>query len=164
MIDLNLEKESLFSAADIYGILDISMQYADENSFLNYYVYERCVMLNALKIYNPELLDEIADLMEQNVLEAWDKYLQNGELKKMYEDPDSKVSTGLDLLLEASEDYFYSYKDFVQSIRAVAVDFSQVVGKGAKDGQASLANIFTNDNVEEIREIADKWGINNKLQ
>lgn len=157
MIDFKAEKECKFTAADIYAIMDIAAQNANDNGYLNYYVYERCLLLHAIKICYPEKLDEVVAAMDSNVLEAWDKYLKDGTIEKMMDE----YSDSIDILNDIAEIYFMEYREYLMSIRAVATDFQQVVGKGAEQGNENIANLFLNKDVEEVRAIADKWGINN---
>ena len=159
MIDFKAEKECKFTAADIYAIMDVAAQNANDNGYLNYFVYERCLLLHAIKICYPEKLDEVVAAMDSDTLGAWDKYLKDGTIEKMV----NEYSDSIDTLEDIAETYFAEYQEYLMSIRAVATDFQQVVGKGAEQGNENIANLFLNKDIEEVRSIADKWGINNSV-
>ena len=85
MIDLRIEKERHMTTQDMYDILDFAMQAAEDNGFINSFIYERALYEFAALILFPDRKDEFSSLIAENVNTAWDTMLEDGILEELVE-------------------------------------------------------------------------------
>ncbi len=69
-LDLNKEKTSALSSAAQFDIINFAIQAAEENGFLNSFIFERALYCFAAIILNDDRKEEISHLVSQGVVEA----------------------------------------------------------------------------------------------
>ena len=72
-LDINKEKTSALSSAAQFDIINFAIQAAEENGFLNSFIFERALYCFAAIVLNDDRKDEISHLVSQGVIEAWEK-------------------------------------------------------------------------------------------
>ena len=70
MINLEIEKTLTFSAQDRYDIISFAMDAADDNGFINSFVFERALYCYAFMMLRPERKDELTPIAANNILDC----------------------------------------------------------------------------------------------
>ena len=68
MINLEIEKSLTLSAQDHYDIISFAIDAADDNGFINSFVFERALYCYTFIILNPERKDELSPIAAENIL------------------------------------------------------------------------------------------------
>ena len=70
MINLIFEHDSHLSSQDRYDIISFAMEAADDNGFINSFVYERALYCYAAIMLYPERREEIGNLLSDSPIVA----------------------------------------------------------------------------------------------
>ena len=79
----NLETTRKLTSQDIYDIIHFSAQSAEDNGFVNQYVFERALYAYAAIILYPDRKEEIGRMVSNNILDAWDALVSDGTTSDM---------------------------------------------------------------------------------
>ena len=96
-IQLDAEKKRKLSTQDMYDILHFAAQSAEDNGFINQFVYERALYAYAAVILYPDRKQELAAAISNNILDAWDVLIKDGTVENM--DKDFSIDMVHDTLL-----------------------------------------------------------------
>ena len=159
-MQLQLEKDSAFSAQEAYQIISDAIDFAEEDGgFINSFIFERALYVCAARALYDDKADEInTSLLEDgSPLITWDKLLEDGTIDKMI---DEHKDT-LDYLADLGEIWFQEYVDAAHSMRSL-VDVVNTLMEGMAGNMSKQLEMFKNDaDIQNVAEIADKWGMNN---
>lgn len=159
MIDLKVEKDLKLSAQEVYDICDFAVQASYDDGFMNSYIYERALYIfAAIRLYE-DRADEITSLAAQNINLAWTTLLEDGLL----EDMAVNYETECNYLCSIGETWFDDYTKYAQSARGLLNTIQNFTGELVSSAAEQFKQINGNGEVQEVLEIADKWGLNNAL-
>lgn len=158
MIDLHFEKERHMTTQDVYDVLDFAMQAAEDNGFINSFIYERALYEFAALILFPDRKDEFASLIAENVNTAWDAMLEDGILDELV----SNYEQDLNYLASLGEKWIDEFSSYIHSARGLLNTFQEITGNISAQNAQTLANMIKENGIDEILDFADKWGMNNE--
>lgn len=85
-MDLTIEKELALNAKDRYDIYTFATEAADDNGFVNSFVFQRALYCyTILLLAEDEYKDQIRPLIAENLVQAWDKIIEDDILPKIIE-------------------------------------------------------------------------------
>lgn len=156
-IQLDAEKKRKLTTQDMYDILHFAAQSAEDNGFINQFVYERALYAYAAVILYPERKQELAAAISQNILDAWDILIEDGTVENMNKD----FSTDMDELARNGSVWLTDYSGYLQSLRGVFSSFQIFSNDMVDSAVKRFKNTFNDNKAEEVLNILDKWGMNN---
>lgn len=156
-IQLDVEKKRKLTTQDMYDILHFAAQSAEDNGFINQFVYERALYAYAAVILYPERKQELAAAISQNILDAWDVLIEDGTVENMNKD----FSTDMDELARNGSVWLTDYSGYLQSLRGVFSSFQIFSNDMVDSAVKRFKNTFNDNKAEEVLNILDKWGMNN---
>ena len=156
MIDLRIEKERHMTTQDMYDVLDFAMQAAEDNGFINSFIYERALYEFAALILFPDRKDEFAPKIAENVNSAWDAMLEDGILEELV----TNYEQDLNYLATLGEKWIEEFTTYIHSARGLLNSFQEVTGNISNMGIERLVNAAKESGVAEALQIADDWGMN----
>lgn len=156
-IDLTFEADKKLSTQDIYDIINFSIEAADDNGFVNSFIFERALYLFAAIILEPELKDELAPRVAQNINDAWDYAVENAIIE------DLAVNYEIDLsqLADQGKIWFDEYVHYNCSARGLLNTIQQFSSDIVQAAAQQLQNSASNSGIQDVLKIADNWGMNN---
>lgn len=159
-IQLDAEKKRKLSTQDMYDILHFAAQSAEDNGFINQFVYERALYAYAAVILYPDRKQELAAAISNNILDAWDVLIKDGTVENM----DKDFSIDMEELARNGSIWLTDYSGYLQSLRGVFSSF-QIFSNDMVDSAVNRFKDTFNDNkAEEVLNILDKWGMSNNLE
>ena len=159
-IQLDTEKKRKLSTQDMYDILHFAAQSAEDNGFINQFVYERALYAYAAVILYPDRKQELAEAISNNILDAWDALIEDGTVENM----DKDFSIDMEELARNGSIWLTDYSSYLQSLRGVFSSF-QIFSNDIVDSAVNrFKNTFNDNKAEEVLNILDKWGMNNNLE
>lgn len=159
-IQLDAEKKRKLSTQDMYDILHFAAQSAEDNGFINQFVYERALYAYAAVILYPDRKQELAAAISNNILDAWDVLIKDGTVENM----DKDFSIDMEELARNGSIWLTDYSSYLQSLRGVFSSF-QIFSNDMVDSVVNRFKDTFNDNkAEEVLNILDKWGMSNNLE
>ena len=153
----NLETTRKLTSQDIYDIIHFSAQSAEDNGFVNQYVFERALYAYAAIILYPDRKEEIGRMVSNNILDAWDALVSDGTTSDM----EKNFSSDLKILGEVGSVWLDDYIKYLQSARGIFSTFQTFSGDIVESTVNRFKDTFNESDAKTVLEIADKWGMNN---
>lgn len=156
-MNLEQEKNCIFSAQEIYDIISDAIDMADDDGFINSFVFERALYVCAARALYDDKFDEInTSLIEDgSPLITWSKLLEDGTIDQMA----AEHQGPLDYLASLGQTWFEEYTEAAHSLRSL-IDVIQTFTDGMASGVTEQLNMFKKDaDIQNVVDIADKWGL-----
>lgn len=153
----NLETTRKLTSQDIYDIIHFSAQSAEDNGFVNQYVFERALYAYAAIILYPDRKEEIGRMVSNNILDAWDALVSDGTTSDM----EKNFSSDIKILGEVGSVWLDDYIKYLQSARGIFSTFQTFSGDIVESTVNRFKDAFSESDAKTVLEIADKWGMNN---
>lgn len=153
----NLETTRKLTSQDIYDIIHFSAQSAEDNGFVNQYVFERALYAYAAIILYPDHKEEIGRMISNNILDAWDALVSDGTVLDM----ETNFSADLKILGDVGSVWLDDYIKYLQSARGIFSTFQTFSGDIVESTVNRFKDAFSESDAQTVLEIADKWGMNN---
>lgn len=158
-LDLNKEKTSALSSAAQFDIITFAIQAAEENGFLNSFIFERALYCFAAIVLNDDRKDEISSLVAKGIIEAWERLVEDGTIDELV----INYAEALDDLSENAQRWFEEYNKYTISARGLLNTIQELSGTIVQNAATQLRDASTESGVFDILKIADEWGMNNRL-
>ena len=157
-MNINLEKAYKLSSQERYDIISNAMDAAEDDGFINQFVFIRSLYVFAARVLYPELTEQInTDLLNGSPMMVWDKMLEDGIIDNMVND----YSDELNVLADEGQVWLEDFMTFRNSARGI-IDVLQVFTENIAGGMEKRLEMFKNDmDITGVQEIAEKWGLNN---
>lgn len=153
----NLETTRTLTSQDIYDIIHFSAQSAEDNGFVNQYVFERALYAYAAIILYPDRKEEIGRMVSNNILDAWDALVSDGTTSDM----ENNFNSDIKILGEVGSVWLDDYIKYLQSARGIFSTFQTFSGDIVESTVNRFKDAFNENDAKAVLEIADKWGMNN---
>lgn len=156
MINVNAEKAYSLSTQNVYDIIGFAMQNAEDNGFLNSFVFERALYLYAALVLYPDRKDEIATLISISPLTAWEALIEDGTIEDMMKN----YQPELDFLAENGEDWYEEYSKYAHSARGLLDTIQDFTKSIVEQALEQFQGTINKEELKQTLELADKWGMN----
>ena len=155
MINLDLEKSLALDAQERYDIISFAMDAADDNGFINSFVFERALYCFAAVILYPEQKEIISKALAVNPVETWKTLVENGFIEQMQKD----YELTLNQLAAEAEQWYKEYSDWAHSARGILNIVQQFTGDFIGNAAKTLKATMEESGAEQIIDIANEWGM-----
>lgn len=157
-INLQQEKNMCLSAQERYDIIDFATQAAEDNGFMNSFIFERALWLFAAIRLCEDRHDEIASMVARNLLEAWDELVADGTLEDMF----VGCKDDLDILADEAFTWFNEYTTYAHSARGLLSTIQTLSGDIVAQAAEQFQSMNGNGDFQQVLDIASNWGMNNR--
>lgn len=151
------ETAKKLTSQDMYDIIHFAAQSAEDNGFVNQFVFERALYAYAAIIVYPDRKEELGRMVSDNILDAWDALLADGTIADMNE----KFAVDMDALGQIGSVWLNDYIKYLQSMRGVFSVFQNFSGDIVESTVNRFKDAFSESDAQTVLDIADKWGMNN---
>lgn len=158
-LDINKEKTYAITSAMQYDIINFAIQAAEENGFLNSFIFERALYCFAAIVLNDDRKEEISSLVAAGVIEAWEKLVEDGTMEEMLDN----YKNELDELNNNAVRWFNEYNKYSISARGLLNNIQELSGSIVQTAADQLRSASTETGIMDVLKIADNWGMNNSL-
>lgn len=155
MINLENEKSLALDAQERYDIISFAMDAADDNGFINSFVFERALYCFAAIALYPEQKDIIVKAMTESPMIAWLILIDQKILDKMIEEYEPTIKQ----LADEAQVWFNEYSDWAHSARGILDIVQQFTGNFVENAANSLTASAEESGVSKIIDIANEWGM-----
>lgn len=156
-MNLEQEKNCVFTPQETYEIISAAIDMADDDGFVNSYVFERALYVCAARVFYEDKVDEINTSLIENgsPLITWKELLDNGTIDQMI----AEHQESLNYLASFGQNWFEEYTEAAHSLRSL-VDVIQVLMSNMAENMGKQLDMFKQDaDVKNVIDIADKWGL-----
>lgn len=151
-LDLNKEKTSALSSAAQFDIINFSIQAAEENGFLNSFIFERALYCFAAIVLNDDRKDEISSLVAKGVIEAWEQLVEDGTMDQLV----AEYKDVLDDLNDNAVRWFEEYNKYTISARGLLNNIQELSGSIVQNAANQLRAASSETGVLDILKLADE--------
>lgn len=151
------ETAKKLTSQDMYDIIHFAAQSAEDNGFVNQFVFERALYAYAAIILYPDRKEEIGRMVSNNILDAWDALLDEGTI----EDMNKNFAVDMDALGRIGSIWLDDYIKYLQSARGILSSFQEFSGDIIQTAVEKFKTVSDEVGANQILEIANNWGMNN---
>ena len=151
------ETAKKLTSQDMYDIIHFAAQSAEDNGFVNQFVFERALYAYAAIILYPDRKEEIGRMVSNNILDAWDALLADGTI----EDMNKNFAVDMDALGSVGSVWLDDYIKYLQSARGILSSFQEFSGDIIQTAVEKFKTVSDEVGANQVLEIANNWGMNN---
>lgn len=156
MIDFEKEKSLALDAQERYDIIAFAMDAADDDGFINSFIFERALCCYTAIMLYPEHKDVMAPAIAEDLLRSWKILIDNGTIQAMVND----YKETLDVIFQESEIWYQEYADYAHSARGILNMVQGFTGNIVENAAARLSQTAEQTGVQQLLEVAEDWGMN----
>lgn len=159
MLDIALEKEKTLSTQEMYEILDFAVQAAEDNGFINSFVFVRAMyMYAAIRLYE-DRREELQQMINSDLLGSWDELVKDGTIENMNKD----FYVDMNLLADYGQVWMDEFTAYAHSARGLLNTIQEFSADIVEQATQRLSSVVSNDDVKKVTDIAQEWGLNNDV-
>ena len=151
------ETAKKLTSQDMYDIIHFAAQSAEDNGFVNQFVFERALYAYAAIILYPDRKEELGRIVSDNILDAWDALLTDGTIADMNEN----FAVDMDALGRIGSVWLDDYIKYLQSARGILSSFQEFSGDIIQTAIEKFKTVSDEVGANQVLEIANNWGMNN---
>lgn len=151
------ETAKKLTSQDMYDIIHFAAQSAEDNGFVNQFVFERALYAYAAIILYPDRKEEIGSMVSNNILDSWDALLDDGTIADMNEN----FTVDMDALGRIGSVWLDDYIKYLQSARGILSSFQEFSGDIIQTAVEKFKTVSDEVGANQVLEIANNWGMNN---
>lgn len=160
MIDYQYEVDKKLTTKQICQIEDFAAQAANDEGFLNSFVFERALMVFAAQVLYEDKREQIADAIGggYDICMAFDMLVKDGTISKLINEYPEDVQQ----LSRIGATWFNEVQTFEHSPRGILNSISTMSGDIVQAAAQQLKETASDD-VKFIEDFAKKWGLDREL-
>ena len=158
-INLDFEKTSHLTTQERYDIMNFATMAAEDDGFMNSFIFERALYVFAAIRLIEDRHDEIAELAANNINTAWQTLLEDGTIDELAEN----YATDLNMLAQEGSIWYQEYTEYAHSARGLLNTIQTFSGDIVRNAAEQLKSASTDDGVQQILQAAESWGMNNAV-
>ncbi len=156
MLDLSKIKNCPLNSQTMYDMINSCLEAAEDNGFLNQFVFERALTCHEVLQLIEDLDDIDGPMVAENPLTAFDHFIEMGyvdQLAKNYADTVAYIG-------QVAAQYFEDYEKYLLSIGGVLNKAEIFSSEVLQNMAGQVSEITNNEGVRKTLQIADEWGLN----
>ena len=156
MINIEEVLNCPLTSQEIYDMINSCLEEAEDNGFLNQFVFERALVCHEVLLLIEDLDDIDGPMVAENPLTAFDHFLEMGYIQNLVKNHTATV----DYIGKIAAQYFEDYEKYLLSIGGV-LNKAEIFSSEVLQNMAGQMNDLTkNGDIQETLKIANEWGMN----
>lgn len=155
MINIEEVLNCPLTSQEIYDMINSCLEEAEDNGFLNQFVFERALVCHEVLLLIEDLDDIDGPMVAENPLTAFDHFLEMGYVQNLVKNH----AVTVDYIGKIAAQYFADYEKYLLSIGGV-LNKAEIFSSEVLQNMAGQMNDLTkNDEIKETLKIAKEWGM-----
>jgi len=156
MINIEEVLNCPLTSQEIYDMINSCLEEAEDNGFLNQFVFERALVCHEVLLLIEDLDDIDGPMVAENPLTAFDHFLEMGYIQNLIKNHADTVN----YIGKVAAQYFEDYEKYLLSIGGV-LNKAEIFSSEVLQNMAGQMNDLTkNGDIQETLKIANEWGMN----
>ena len=156
MINIEEVLSCSLTSQEIYDMINSCLEEAEDNGFLNQFVFERALVCHEVLLLIEDLDDIDGPMVAENPLTAFDHFLEMGYIQNLIKNHADTV----DYIGKVAAQYFEDYEKYLLSVGGV-LNKAEIFSSEVLQNMAGQMNDLTkNGDIQETLKIANEWGMN----
>ena len=152
MINIEEVLNCPLTSQEIYDMINSCLEEAEDNGFLNQFVFERALVCHEVLLLIEDLDDIDGPMVAENPLTAFDHFLEMGYIQNLIKNHTATV----DYIGKVAAQYFEDYEKYLLSIGGV-LNKAEIFSSEVLQNMAGQVNeVMQNDDIKETLHIADE--------
>ena len=140
----------------MYDMINSCIEAAEDNGFLNQFVFERALVCHEILNLVEDLDDLAGSRVAENPLTAFDNFLEMGYIDILIKN----YADAVEYIGQVAAQYFEDYEKYLLSIGGVLNKAEIFSSEVLQNMAGQVQTLTTNQDVKEALRIADEWGMN----
>ena len=140
----------------MYDMINSCIEAAEDNGFLNQFVFERALVCHEILNLVEDLDDLAGSRVAENPLTAFDQFLEQGQIDELIANHKDTV----EYIGQVAAQYFEAYEKYLLSIGGVLNKAEIFSSEVLQNMAGQVQNLTTNQDIKDALRIADEWGMN----
>lgn len=158
MINIEEVLNCPLTSQEIYDMINSCLEEAEDNGFLNQFVFERALVCHEVLLLIEDLNNIDGPMVAENPLTAFDHFLEMGYIQNLIKNH----TTTVDYIGKIAAQYFEDYEKYLLSVGGV-LNKAEIFSSEVLQNMAGQFNDLTKSgDIQETLKIADEWGMNRK--
>jgi len=159
MINIEEVLNCPLTSQEIYDMINSCLEEAEDNGFLNQFVFERALVCHEVLLLIEDLDDIDGPMVSENPLTAFDHFLEMGYIQNLIKNHTATVN----YISKIAAQYFEDYEKYLLSVGGV-LNKAEIFSSEVLQNMAGQMNDLTkNGEIQETLKIANEWGMNRQL-
>ena len=151
MINIEEVLNCPLTSQEIYDMINSCLEEAEDNGFLNQFVFERALVCHEVLLLIEDLDDIDGPMVAENPLSAFDHFLEMGYIQNLVKNHTATV----DYIGKIAAQYFADYEKYLLSIGGV-LNKAEIFSSEILQNMAGQMNDLTkNGDIQETLKIAN---------
>lgn len=156
MINIEEVLNCPLTSQEIYDMINSCLEKAEDNGFLNQFVFERALVCHEVLLLIEDLDDIDGPMVAENPLTAFDHFLEMGYIQNLIKNHTDTVT----YIGKIAAQYFEDYEKYLLSVGGV-LNKAEIFSSEVLQNMAGQMNDLTkNGDIQETLKIANEWGMN----
>lgn len=156
MINIEEVLNCSLTSQEIYDMINSCLEEAEDNGFLNQFVFERALVCHEVLLLIEDLDELDGSMVAENPLTAFDHFLEIGYIQNLIKNHTVTV----DYVGKVAAQYFEDYEKYLLSVGGV-LNKAEIFSSEVLQNMAGQMNDLTkNGDIQETLKIANEWGMN----
>ena len=152
MINIEEVLNCPLTSQEIYDMINSCLEEAEDNGFLNQFVFERALVCHEVLLLIEDLDDIDGPMVAENPLTAFDHFLEMGYIQNLVKNHTATV----DYIGKVAAQYFEDYEKYLLSVGGV-LNKAEIFSSEVLQNMAGQMNELTkNGDIQETLKIADE--------
>jgi hypothetical protein len=152
MLNIEQIKNCPLTSQEIYDMINSCLEEAEDNGFLNQFVFERALVCHEVLLLIEDLDDIDGPMVAENPLTAFDHFLEMGYIQNLIKNHTATV----DYIGKVAAQYFEDYEKYLLSIGGV-LNKAKIFSSEVLQNMAGQMNDLTkNGDIQETLKIANE--------
>lgn len=156
MINIEEVLNCPLTSQEIYDMINSCLEEAEDNGFLNQFVFERALVCHEILLLIEDLDDIDGPMVAENPLTAFDHFLEMGYIQSLIKNHAATV----DYIGKIAAQYFEDYEKYLLSIGGVLNKAEIFSSEVLQNMAGQMSNLTQNEDIQETLKIANEWGMN----
>lgn len=158
MINIEEIQNCALTSQEVYDMINSCLEAAEDNGFLNQFVFERALVCHEILLLLEDLEDLAGPMVAENPLTAFDHFLELGLVRKLVQEQEATVN----YISRIAAQYFEDYEKYLLSIGGVLNKAEIFSSEILQNMAGQVKEISENLDVQETLKIANEWGMNRR--
>lgn len=159
MINIEEVLNCPITSQEIYDMINSCLEEAEDNGFLNQFVFERALVCHEVLLLIEDLNDIDGPMVAENPLTAFDHFLEMGYIQNLIKNHTATV----DYIGKIAAQYFEDYEKYLLSVGGVLNKAEIFSSEVLQNMAGQMNNLTKNGDIQETLKIANEWGMNRQL-
>lgn len=156
MINIEEVLNCPLTSQEIYDMINSCLEEAEDNGFLNQFVFERALVCHEVLLLIEDLDDIDGSMVAENPLTAFDHFLEMGYIQNLIKNHVDTVA----YIGKVAAQYFEDYEKYLLSVGGVINKAELLSSETLNNMGGQIASLMSNTDITDTLKIAEEWGMN----